>query len=332
MQLRSTLNSQLSGARYETFQLKENRNHLLQLIEQKQRRITHLDSLLRQKREQQKVSYSAPVLQASEPVLSDETVSTLPLSVVNGTRGKKLISLTFDGGSVNNAAAQILDTLADRDVRATMFLTGHFIRRYPRTVKDILAAGHEVGNHTWSHPHLTTWAQNRRHHTLPEISREMIGSQLLRANDQFRSITGQDLAPIWRAPFGEKNKQICSWALSYGYVHIAWKQGRTWRENYDSNDWVPDEDTPGYRTPEEVLEKYLHLARQEQNGMNGGILLFHLGTARKDPDQQVHLILGSLIDSFHSMGYQIVPVTVLLQESGIDIRALMNESKMVVQH
>ncbi len=246
----------------------------------------------------------------------------LPISFDNGTSDKKLIALTFDGGAHKNAAKAILDTLRSRDVLATMFLTGRFIRKNSELVRDILTHGHEIGNHLTTHPHLTSWGETRTQTTLPEISVEMIGRELAVANKYFKKLTGADMAPFWRAPYGEKNREICQWARQFGYLHIGWKQARYWRQNFDTNDWVPDPETPGYYTPEETLIKFNALANLQPHGMNGAIILMHLGTVRKEKKEQIHLIIGTLIDQLHEKGYEFVPVSVLLKESGVDISLL----------
>lgn len=246
----------------------------------------------------------------------------LPISFDNGTSVKKLIALTFDGGGHKNAAKAILDTLRSRDVPATMFLTGRFIRKNSELVRDILADGHEIGNHLATHPHLTSWGETRTQTTLPEISVEMIGRELIITNKCYKKVTGADMAPFWRAPYGEKNREICQWAQQFGYLHIGWKQARYWRQNFDTNDWVPDPETPGYYTPEETLIKFNALADLQPHGMNGAIILMHLGTVRKEKKEQIHLILGTLIDQLHEKGYEFVPVSVLLKESGVDISML----------
>jgi len=135
-------------------------------------------------------------------------------------------------------------------------------------------------------------------------------------------VTGSDMLPIWRAPYGERNREICLWAQQSGYLHIGWKQARYWRQNFDTNDWVPDSETPGYYTPEETLKKFNALADLQPFGMNGAIILMHLGTQRKQKDQQIHLILGLLIDQLREKGYAFVPISVLLKESGVDISLL----------
>lgn len=240
----------------------------------------------------------------------------LPYLFNNGSQEKKLISLTFDGGSHASASSAILDTLASRRVRATMFLTGQFIRTYPTVTRAIIAAGHECGNHTYGHPHLTTYAANHMQSTLITMHASLLREHLIRAEELFLKTTGSTFAPIWRAPYGEVNNQIARWAQQAGYLHIGWKQGRTWRTGLDSNDWIPDPATPGYHTPQEVLTKILHLADKQPNGINGGIILMHLGTERTAPSEQVHTILGTLIDALTKRGYRFVPITEMIAESG----------------
>ncbi|MBD3418629.1 MAG: polysaccharide deacetylase family protein [Chitinivibrionales bacterium] len=249
-----------------------------------------------------------------------------PLTFDNGPVEKKLVALTFDGGSHTNAALPILDTLKSRRIPATMFLTGRFIRKYPSIVERILRDGHVIGNHTMSHPHLTSWASDHTHTTLPDITKEVICRELLEANDAFKTRYGKNLAPIWRAPYGERNNVIYRWALECGYLHVGWRQGNTWRENLDSNDWVPDDETPGYHTPAEVYEKITGLAGQKPYGINGGIVLMHLGTVRSDPSRQVHTILGRLIDDLRGQGYTFVSVLKMLREQNIDYRKVYQMS------
>jgi len=230
-------------------------------------------------------------------------------------------ALTFDGGSFANAADDILDTLASRGVRSTMFLTGAFIRRYPNVVSKIAEMGHELGNHTSTHPRLTTYADDRTQTTRADVTRQTLAGELDGAARSLADRTGLRFVPLWRAPYGEYNPQICRWALEAGYVHIGWRQGGSWARNLDTNDWVPDEGSPGYRSPEEVMTKIINIASQPR-GLNGGIILMHLGTERKIRSQQVHIILGSLIDTLREMGYEPVTVSELLFRSGIDVNAL----------
>lgn len=315
--------------------LRQNRAQLIRLVKAKQRRIADLRerpvrSAPTENRTDSATHRERDAL-ARRQIRSIPAVSrfeSAPLSFDQGMTGTPLISITFDGGAHANAAASILDTLQSREVKTTMFLTGRFVQRFPDIVKRILAEGHELGNHTDSHPHLTTWNKNRRHHTLPRINAKIIASELRAADARLRAVTGTSFAAIWRAPYGEKNDQICRWALDAGYLHIGWRQARTWRLNLDSNDWIPDEDTPGYRSPEEVLDKIVTLAKTKPYGINGGIILMHLGTSRTNPRQQVHRSLGVLIDTLRTMNYHVAPISVLLNESGIDLKEIRTDPRL----
>jgi peptidoglycan/xylan/chitin deacetylase (PgdA/CDA1 family) len=242
-----------------------------------------------------------------------------PVSFDNGATSLPLVSLTFDGGSLNNIAAAILDTLAAHEVKATMFLTGRFITNNKALVRRIVREGHEVGNHTYSHPHLTNWARDRAHTTKEGVSYTLVATQLEKTRRVFEEITGQSMTALWRAPYGERNRQICRWAQREGYLHVGWRQGRTWRMTLDTHDWVPDTATPGYRTPREVLDKILALSRSAEHGINGGIILMHLGTIRTPPAQRVHRILGTMIDTLQHAGYRFVTAGEMVRASGITL-------------
>lgn len=105
-------------------------------------------------------------------------------------------------------------------------------------------------------------------------------------------------------------------------MHIGWQQGQTWRTGLDSNDWVPDAATPGYHTPQEFLTKIVRLANEQPKGINGGIILMHLGTERAVPSEQVHTVLGTLIDTLIGQGYRFVSITEMVDESGNNLAQL----------
>ncbi|MFW5960465.1 MAG: polysaccharide deacetylase family protein, partial [Chitinivibrionales bacterium] len=234
--------------------------------------------------------------------------------ISNGPVDKRRVYLTFDGSYYNNVTGDILDTLRSRGVKATMFLTGTYIRKYPETVKRIVQEGHVVGNHTFSHPHLTTYQENRRHTTKPGIGPERIRRELSMNDSLFKGTVGRGMKSIWRAPYGERNREICRWAKECGYIHIGWKRARSPRYNYDTYDWVPDRETPGYFTPMEILEKFKRLSESSQNGMNGAIILMHLGSTRKRREEMVHTILGGFVDMMRDKGYSFSVVTDMVPE------------------
>jgi hypothetical protein len=76
--------------------------------------------------------------------------------VVRGGPGRLQIALTFDAGAGADALPELLAALKDASVKCTFFPTGEWVQRYPSSVKQIVAARHEIGNHAWSHRDLTT--------------------------------------------------------------------------------------------------------------------------------------------------------------------------------
>ena len=306
--------------------LKEKRSELLDQIRERNREIASLSSLLDSMRTMLETAAPGkrnPVRTLAEPDLRLGPVGDLPLSFDNGSPQNKLVALTFDGGGGANAAREILDTLRSRNVKVTMFLTGEFMQRKQDVVRLILSEGHEIGSHTYSHPHLTSFAQDHTQTTLPSVTEAFLAHELAKTDSIFTSIYGVRLMPFWRSPYGEHNRTICVWGQRAGFLHIGWGQGRTWRKNLDSNDWTPNEETAGYHTPQEVYNKIIELAGEPPSGINGGIILMHLETVRSEKEKQVHLIIGKLIDSLVSLGYRIVTVSELLRESGVDISPLV---------
>ncbi len=215
---------------------------------------------------------------------------------------EKILALTFDAGSAANGADSIINILNDKQVKCTIFLTGDFIRRYPDLVSDLRESGHELANHSYSHPHLTSWAQNNKHLLLANIDREFIQNELLKTDSIYVTLTGESLANFWRAPFGEFNDKILEWAAEKGYRHIGWSR------NCDSFDWVTDNASDIYRTPDELYSYFMDL--EGQNRLQGAIILMHLNSNR-DKDH-AYQILPKLIDSFREKNYKLTTVSDML--------------------
>ncbi len=215
------------------------------------------------------------------------------------------IALTFDGGSDGAGAGQVLDALQRLGIHATLFLTGQFIRENPAIVRRALLEGHEVGNHTMHHPHLTTYEQNRRQTTRPGMTRERFQRELLDAERLFIQTTGRPMAPLWRAPYGEENPTLRRWAAEIGYLHVRWSL--LGRHSLDSRDWVADEHSPLYEDADRMVRRLLTFPHLE-----GGIVLMHLASKRKHPAWER---LPVLAKGLRERRLQIVPVTDLLAAS-----------------
>ncbi|AXI40399.1 delta-lactam-biosynthetic de-N-acetylase [Bacillaceae bacterium ZC4] len=148
-----------------------------------------------------------------------------------GDPSKKEIYLTFDNGYENGYTSKILDVLKKHDVHATFFVTGHYLKTAPDLVKRMVKEGHIVGNHSWSHPDMTT------------ISADKIKKELDAVSDKVKELTGQEGTVYVRPPRGIFSERTLALSEKYGYLNIFWSlafvdwkvnEQKGWRYAYDN--------------------------------------------------------------------------------------------------
>jgi len=231
-------------------------------------------------------------------------------SFERGSTDRPEVALTFDGGSDAGDTEAIPATPAERGARATFFLTGRYVTQHPDLARRIAEAGHEVGNHTWSHPHLTTWRSDRRQRTLSGVDRALLEGELARTAAAWERVAGTPMAPLWRAPFGEVNGEIAAWAGQAGWRHVGWTRDEAGgRHTLDSLDWVADRSSRLYLSSAAIVERILSFG-DPGRGLNGGVVLMHLCTERVDDPGSARL--GELLDALAARGYHLVTVGEML--------------------
>lgn len=234
------------------------------------------------------------------------------VSFERGRRDVPNVALTFDGGSDAGQSERILDVLEERGVTATFFLTGRYIASNPDLVRRIAAAGHEVGNHTWSHPHLTSWNTSNRHDTLAGLDRAFLLGELGRTATAYEAVAGRRMTPLWRAPFGEINDDLLRWAEDAGWSHVGWTRDDSGgRHTLDSLDWVAERSSRNYLSSSEITERLLAFGGGGDR-LNGGIVLMHLSTRREDPGVTR---LGEFIDALRRDGFRLVTISELRRDA-----------------
>ncbi|HXM58676.1 MAG TPA: polysaccharide deacetylase family protein [Candidatus Dormibacteraeota bacterium] len=141
--------------------------------------------------------------------------STLPPPSLAGAEWTRLpttrpvVALTFDSGGDAAGVAAILGTLGQRGVAATFFMTGRWTEVYPDLARDI-AARYPVGNHTYSHPHLTGLADAQ------------VRDEIARGEAAIETATGRDPHPLFRFPYGEVDARTLGVVHGQGYGGIRW--------------------------------------------------------------------------------------------------------------
>lgn len=144
-----------------------------------------------------------------EAVVVNSSVNgrNLPIYCVQ-TQDKK-IALTFDAAWGNEDTSKILEILKKHDVHVTFFMTGGWVESYPDDVKAILAAGHDLGNHSENHKNMS------------QISDEEKRRELMSVHDRVKELTGYEMF-LFRPPYGDYDNAVVRVAEDCGYYPIQW--------------------------------------------------------------------------------------------------------------
>ena len=208
------------------------------------------------------------------PDLSGLPYEVLIQEVVRGESDRPVVAFTLDGGAIEAYTPAILQTLREHQVRVTIFITGQFAERYPELVHEMIADGHEIGNHSYGHPDFTT------------LSDDVMRRELARTEEIIKNVTGITTKPWFRFPYGARHPRALDVVAREGYRSIYW--------TIDTIDWRHD------ATPELVMQ------RIRDRLQNGAIILAHLGSVHtKDA-------LPDILTELDERGYRVVTVSELL--------------------
>ena len=215
-------------------------------------------------------------------LLAPQSVSVSGSSAANGRQlpiycvqtDQKKVALTFDAAWGNEDTQKILDILKEKNVHATFFMTGGWVKNYPEDVKAILAAGHDLGNHSENHKNMS------------QLSSDEQKQELLSVHERVRQLTGYEMF-LFRPPYGDYDDSVVLTARECGYYPIQW--------DVDSLDWKD------YGT-DAILDRVLNHSHLG----NGSIILCHNGA------KYTAQALERLITGLQEKGYRIVPISELI--------------------
>lgn len=149
-----------------------------------------------------------------EPAIVGVSVSKRSLPIYCVQREEKVAALSFDAGWGNEDTQQLIDILTAHDVRATFFLVGDWVEKYPESVRALADAGQEIMNHSSTHPHLS------------QLSTEEIQAELNDCSDKIEAITGTR-PTLFRCPYGEYDDHVIDAVQSQGVTAIQWDVERS---------------------------------------------------------------------------------------------------------
>lgn len=189
------------------------------------------------------------------------------------------VAISFDASWGATHTPTLLQILQENEIKTTFFLTGFWVEKYPEMVREIHAVGHEIGNHTYSHPHLNS------------LNEEEIKVELERVGNMIFELT-ETQPDLFRPPFGEYSDKVIRVAERCGYRTIQW--------SVDSLDWQETGVDPMVKRVTERLHP-------------GAIVLFH------NNGKFTAEALPQIIAYAREQGYEIVPISELLYQDNYEI-------------
>lgn len=207
------------------------------------------------------------------------------LSAANSSNSRKLpiycvetdnpqIAISFDSAWGNEYTQTILDILASHNVKATFFMTGQWVDSYPEEVVKIYEAGHDLGNHSQTHPYMSQLGETEQ------------TQELMTVHNKVKELTGCDMF-LFRAPYGDYNDQVISCVQANNYYPIQW--------DIDSLDWKD-------YGAQDIIKK---ITENEKLG-NGSIILCHNGA------KYITDALDTVLTTLQDRGYVFVPISQLI--------------------
>jgi len=185
---------------------------------------------------------------------------------------EKKVAISFDAAWGSDITPKLLEILKKYNIKTTFFLVEFWMDKYPDMTRRIAAEGHEIGNHSATHPNMGS------------LSKDEIVKEITETHNKIKELTGQN-ATLFRPPFGDYSNILIATCNELGYYAIQW--------DVDSLDWKD-------LSANAIYERVINQVKP------GSIVLFHNnGKHTKDA-------LESIIKELNHQGYEIVPVSELL--------------------
>ena len=262
----------------------------------------------------------------NEPTMDGTACLTFPLSYYQCSSRSSHIAHIMDGGTDNNVyvnggivrtdpsvkhidfvftaadkadgAETIMKTLKKNNIRGGFFFTGEFYERFPEVIKQLVADGHYVGSHSYGHLLYFPWGR-------PDsllVTKQEFQEDIFKSYALMRSF-GIEEAPYFIPPYEHYNSTISAWARELGLQVVNYTNGTSTNGDYTTPDMK------NYYSSKAILDKIWKCEKEDPDGLNGHIMLIHLGTEASRTDKFYDQLPG-LVRKLRQKGYSFTPLEI----------------------
>ncbi len=242
-----------------------------------------------------------PLLPPEEIAYEPFPTQDEPISYSSFNHGSRIrrreVALVFDAVESIEGLTLILEVLSEYKLKCTFFVNGEVIRRYPGAIKEIADSGHEVGSLFYTNFNMTD--------SRFTIDKQFIKQGLARTEDDYFTATADEVSLLWHAPYYFVNSDIIQASKEMNYTYIG--------RDVDSMDWVTEDRVS--LAPEIYLPAGELVERIIEKKKPGSIVPIQVGIPSGKRLDYLFQKLDLLIDALERLGYDIVPVSLMIEHS-----------------
>jgi len=224
-------------------------------------------------------------------------------ALVRGDVSQRALALVFTGDVYGEGTSSILDALSERNLKAAFFVTGNYLRQpaLRKLAERAICEGHYIGPHSDMHPLYCSWDDRMKTLVTEKFFREDLRKNIVELKKLGELQGKQPL--LFVPPYEWYNRDQVDWCHAIGVTLISFTPG-----SGSNRDYAREGDRR-FVSSRTIYNDILAYERNAPHGLNGFILLLHLGSGRKDA---FHPFVGPLCDELLRRGYRIVRIDELL--------------------
>lgn len=224
--------------------------------------------------------------------------------VIRGDVSKKRLALIFTGGDFGEGTGHVLDTLKAQNLHASFFFTGDYLRKpgHQQYLARIVAEGHYLGPHSDAHALYCPWEDRAKTLVTEQFFKDDLAKNIADVR-RYGALRDARQPVYFIPPYEWFNKDQTNWSREMNALLFNFTPG-----SGSNRDWAP-EGHKSFAPSEKIIADILAYEKKDPHGLNGFLLLLHVGSQRKD---KTFLLLDELLNELRARGYKFVTVDQLL--------------------